>query len=158
MTETRNTDEKKMTEKKYVPLREFDDPEFFSLNIQTINDEGKSSKIWTLPFNTLKFIRPVQDFLCLEDLFEGHDPLTKVTVEEVKEHLEWEKNCNCRIIKIPVEFLSVTKLDNCIRRIKGWNTDEWTSGFRGPNAILPKHDKWKEQVIEMYKEMKLKDK
>ena len=75
-----------------------------------------------------------------------------------KGHRDWEKSSGCRIIKIPVEFLSVTKLDNCIRRIKGWNTDEWTSGFRGPNAILPKHDKWKEQVIEMYKEMKLKDK
>tara|TARA_B110000495_G_C22975850_1_gene573163 strand:- start:296 stop:1381 length:1086 start_codon:yes stop_codon:yes gene_type:complete len=74
--------------------------------------------------------------------------------EEIKEHLEWEKSSNCRIIKIPVEFLSYTTLDNCIRRKIGWSTEDWTSGFRGPSAILPKHPKWREQVIEMYKDMK----
>jgi len=74
--------------------------------------------------------------------------------ESLKEHHEWAKKCDCRIIKIPVEFLSYTKLDNCIRRKIDWTTEDWTSGFRGPNAILPKHPKWKKQVIEMYIDMK----
>ena len=78
----------------------------------------------------------------------------EINEEELIEHLKWEKSSNCRIIKIPVEFLSYTKLDNCIRRKIDWSTEDWTSGFRGPNAILPKHPKWKEQVIEMYLDMK----
>ena len=39
--------------------------------------------------------------------------------EDIKNHLEWEKK-NCRIIKIPVEFLAYTELDKCIKRMEGW--------------------------------------
>jgi len=76
------------------------------------------------------------------------------TEEELKGHHEWAKKHKCRIIKIPVEFLSYTDLYNCINRQPGWTNDDWTSGFRGPNAILPTHSRWKEQVIKMYKCMK----
>ena len=74
--------------------------------------------------------------------------------EDIKIHLEWENRENCRIIKIPVEFLAYTDLDKCIKKMEGWSKEDWTSGFRGPNAISPKHPRWKEQVMEMYKEMK----
>ena len=76
--------------------------------------------------------------------------------KEIKDHLEWEKSSNCRIIKIPVEFLAYTDLNNCIRKQLGWLSTDWTSGFRGSSAISPKHSRWKEQVITMYKEMKNK--
>jgi len=74
--------------------------------------------------------------------------------EEIKCHLEWEKRENCRIIKIPVEFLAYTKIDKSIKRMEGWSKEDWTSGFRGSNSMLPKHPRWKEQVLKMYKEMK----
>ena len=76
------------------------------------------------------------------------------TEESLKTHHEWAKKNDCRIIKIPVEFLAYTKIDKCIKRMEGWSKEDWTSGFRGPNAISPKHPRWKEQVMKMYKEMK----
>jgi len=76
------------------------------------------------------------------------------TEESLKTHHEWAKKNDCRIIKIPVEFLAYTKIDKSIKRMKGWSKEDWTSGFRGPNAISPKHPRWKEQVMKMYKEMK----
>jgi len=76
------------------------------------------------------------------------------TDEDLKGHHEWAKKHKCRIIKIPVEFLAYTDLYNCINRQPGWTNDDWTSGFRGPNAISPTHSRWKEQVIKMYKCMK----
>ena len=45
-------------------------------------------------------------------------------------------------------------LYNCIKRQPDWTNDDWTSGFRGSNTILPTHSRWKEQVIKMYKCMK----
>jgi len=75
------------------------------------------------------------------------------TEESLKGHHEWAKKNECRIIKIPVEFLAYTKLNECIKRMDGWSAEDWTSGFRGPSAISPKHSRWKEQVISMYKEM-----
>ena len=77
-----------------------------------------------------------------------------ISEEDIIEHLEWEKRENCRIIKIPVEFLAYTDLDKCISRMEGWQKEDWTSGFRGPNAISPKNTRWKEQVMKMYKKMK----
>jgi cold shock CspA family protein len=74
--------------------------------------------------------------------------------EDIKNHLEWENRENCRIIKIPVEFLAYTDLNKCIKRMEGWSKEDWTSGFRGPNAISPKHPRWKEQVMKIYKNMK----
>ena len=74
--------------------------------------------------------------------------------EDIKKHLEWEKNENSCIIKIPVEFLSYTKLDECVKRFVGWSKEDWTSGYRGSNSMLPKHPRWKEQVMKMYKKMK----
>lgn len=74
--------------------------------------------------------------------------------EDIKKHLEWEKNENCCIIKIPVEFLSYTKLNECVKRIEGWSAEDWTAGYRGSNSMLPKHPRWKEQVMKMYKRMK----
>ena len=74
--------------------------------------------------------------------------------QEIKDHLEWEKNSNCRIIKIPVEFLAYTDLNNCIKKHLSWLPRDWTSGFRGPSAISPTHPRWKEQVITLYKMMK----
>jgi len=76
------------------------------------------------------------------------------TEESLKTHHEWAKKNDCRIIKIPVEFLAYTKIDKSITRMEGWSKEDWTSGFRGPNAILPKHPRWKEQVMKMYKKMK----
>lgn len=76
------------------------------------------------------------------------------TEESLKTHHEWAKKNDCRIIKIPVEFLAYTKIDKCIKRMERWSIEDWTSGFRGPNAISPKHPRWKEQVMKMYKEMK----
>ena len=80
--------------------------------------------------------------------------LWHTTAESLKEHHEWAKKCKCRIIKIPVEFLAYTDLYNCINRQPGWTNDDWTSGFRGPNAISPTSPRWTEQVVEMYKCMK----
>ena len=74
--------------------------------------------------------------------------------ESLKEHHEWAKKCKCRIIKIPVEFLAYTDLYNCIKKQSGWSTSDWTSGFRGPNAISPTSPRWTEQVVELYKCMK----
>ncbi len=74
--------------------------------------------------------------------------------EDIKNHLEWEKRENCRIIKIPVEFLAYTELNKCIKRMEGWQKEEWTMGYRGSNSMLPKHPRWKEQVMKMYKNMK----
>ena len=76
------------------------------------------------------------------------------TEEDINGHLEWEKNTDTRIVKIPVEFLAYTDLYNCIKRQPDWTNDDWTSGFRGSNTILPTHSRWKEQVIKMYKCMK----
>lgn len=76
------------------------------------------------------------------------------TEESLKTHHEWAKKNECRIIKIPVEFLAYTKIDKCISRMEGWQKEDWTSGFRGPNAISPKNTRWKEQVMKMYKKMK----
>lgn len=76
------------------------------------------------------------------------------TEESLKTHHAWAKKNDCRIIKIPVEFLAYTDLDKCIKRMEGWSKEDWTSGFRGPNAISSKHPRWKEQVMEMYKKMK----
>lgn len=76
------------------------------------------------------------------------------TEESLKTHHEWAKKNDCRIIKIPVEFLAYTKIDKSIKRMEGWSKEDWTSGFRGPNAISPKHPRWKEQILKMYKEMK----
>jgi cold shock CspA family protein len=76
------------------------------------------------------------------------------TEESLKTHHEWAKKNECRIIKIPVEFLAYTKIDGCIKRFEGWSKEDWTSGFRGPNAITPKNKRWKEQVMKMYKKMK----
>ena len=76
------------------------------------------------------------------------------TDESLKAHHEWAKKHKCRIIKIPVEFLAYTDLYNCINRQPGWTNDDWTSGFRGPNAISPTNSRWKEQVIKMYQCMK----
>lgn len=76
------------------------------------------------------------------------------TEESLKDHQEWAKKNECRIIKIPVEFLAYTDLNKCIKRMKGWSKEDWTSGFRGPNSISPKHPRWKEQVMKMYKKMK----
>jgi hypothetical protein len=76
------------------------------------------------------------------------------TEESLKTHHEWAKKNDCRIIKIPVEFLAYTKIDKSIKKMKGWQKEDWTSGFRGPNAISPKHPRWREQVMKMYKEMK----
>jgi cold shock CspA family protein len=76
------------------------------------------------------------------------------TEESLKEHHEWAKKCKCRIIKIPVEFLAYTDLYNCIKKQSGWSTSDWTSGFRGPNAISPTSPRWTEQVVELYKCMK----
>ena len=76
------------------------------------------------------------------------------TEDSLKEHHEWAKKNDCRIVKIPVEFLTHTNLDKCIKRMEGWQKEDWTSGFRGPNSILPKHPRWKEQVMKMYKKMK----
>lgn len=74
--------------------------------------------------------------------------------EDINSHLEWEKRENSCVIKIPVEFLSYTKLDECIKRFEGWSKEDWTSGYRGSNSILPKNPRWKEQVMKMYKRMK----
>lgn len=74
--------------------------------------------------------------------------------EDINSHLEWEKRENSCIIKIPVEFLSYTKLDKCVKRFVGWSKEDWTSGYRGSNSILPKNPRWKEQVMKMYKKMK----
>jgi len=74
--------------------------------------------------------------------------------EDIKIHLEWENRENCRIIKIPVEFLAYTDLDKCIKRMEGWSKEDWTMGYRGSNSMLPKHPRWKEQVMKIYKEMK----
>jgi hypothetical protein len=76
------------------------------------------------------------------------------TDESLKAHHEWQKKNKCRIIKIPVEFLAYTDLYHCINRQSGWTTDDWTSGFRGPNAISPTHSRWTEQVVKMYQCMK----
>ena len=74
--------------------------------------------------------------------------------EDIKNHLEWEKRENSRIIKIPVEFLAYTDLNKCIKRMEGWQKEDWTMGYRGSNSMLPKHPRWKEQVMKMYKNMK----
>lgn len=74
--------------------------------------------------------------------------------EDIKNHLEWEARENCRIIKIPVEFLAYTDLNKCIKRMEGWQKEEWTMGYRGSNSMLPKNKRWKEQVMKMYKNMK----
>jgi cold shock CspA family protein len=74
--------------------------------------------------------------------------------EDIKNHLEWEKRENSRIIKIPVEFLAYTDLNKCIKRMEGWQKEDWTMGYRGSNSMLPKNKRWKEQVMKMYKNMK----
>ena len=73
----------------------------------------------------------------------------------IKEHLEWEKETNCSILKISVQYLSHCPMNNCIHELDGFQG--WTSGFRGPCAMRPKNKKWKEQVIGMYLEMKDKN-
>jgi len=74
--------------------------------------------------------------------------------EEIKGHRDWEKRENCEVFKIPVQILSYRDMNNCIKGLPGWVKEDWTSGFRGPYAMKPKNNKWKNQVIAMYEEMK----
>ena len=71
----------------------------------------------------------------------------------MNEHRDWEKERGCEVFKIPVQVISHQDINNCIKRLPNWTKEEWTSGFRGSCAMKPKNKKWKEQVINIYKEM-----
>jgi len=38
---------------------------------------------------------------------------------------------------------------------KNNNENNWTAGLRGSNCMRPNNDKWKDQVIDIYKKLKV---
>ena len=76
---------------------------------------------------------------------------------KVREFRNWEKEDNWYLWKIPVEFLAHTNdIHKCITRYDlNYNESDWTAGLRGSNCMRPNNDKWKDQVIDIYKRLKV---
>ena len=76
--------------------------------------------------------------------------------DKVKEFRNYEKKDNWYLWKIPVEFLAHTNdIHKCITRYDiNYNENDWTAGLRGSNCMRPNNDKWKDQVIDIYRKLK----
>ena len=77
--------------------------------------------------------------------------------DKVRGYRRDEKKYLMHMWKIPVEFLAHTNdIHKCITRYDlNYNENDWTAGLRGSNCMRPNNDKWKDQVIDIYKKLKV---
>jgi len=67
-------------------------------------------------------------------------------------------NKDYTLLKIPVKFIARNDKYKCITKndFQHWKSD-WTSGLRGSSCMRPSNPLWKQQVIDLYNHMTIKD-